>query len=146
MDKDSPKLATSDVWAEQRVLVKFCVELRKTPGETRELINSSTKRPDVSRALVYKWHKRFRDGRCDTSDDSRSGRPPIITERSLSLVKNVIDDDRRLTVRDVTDCCDLSRTLCIKFSLKTSELIVYDKWVERQMKCVECNGDYFEKE
>jgi hypothetical protein len=27
-------MTTSDVWAEQRVLIKFYIELGKTPGET----------------------------------------------------------------------------------------------------------------
>ena len=72
MEENSPKMTTSDVRAEQRVLVKFCMELGKTPGETMEFINSNSKRQSVSRTLVYKWYKRFLDGRVETTEDLRS--------------------------------------------------------------------------
>lgn len=114
------------------MLVKFCMELGKTPGETMEFINSNSKRPSVSRALVYKWYKRFHDGRIETTEDLRSGRPSIINEKSLTLVKNVIDNDRRLTVRDISEQCDISKTTVHKILTENFGMErVCARWVPR---------------
>jgi hypothetical protein len=60
----------------------------------------------VSRSLIFKWHKRFPDGRDSLADDEREGRPSF---RESDAVKNedrdVINGDRRLTVREVADKC-----------------------------------------
>ena len=42
--------------------------------------------------------------------DARRRRPTIISERSLSNVRNVISIDRRSTVSELADRCDISRT------------------------------------
>ena len=54
MSEKSEKLATSEVWAEQRVIIKFCVEVGKMPTETKKFLDSSSCCPSVSRSLVYK--------------------------------------------------------------------------------------------
>ena len=38
------------------------------------------------------------------------GRPTLTDERALTLVREVIDTDRRLTVRDTAEMRDLKRT------------------------------------
>ena len=38
----------------------------------------------VSRRLIFKWHKRFRDGRESGEDDSRSGRPVKVKLHNLA--------------------------------------------------------------
>ena len=58
--------------------------------------------------LVYKWHKRFSDGR--DKDNERVGRPTLADERALKLVMEVIDIDHLLIVRDTAKMCDLKRT------------------------------------
>jgi hypothetical protein len=68
-----------------------------------EFINSNSKRTSASRAHVYIWYKRFHDGSVETTEDLRCGRPNIINEKTLTFVKNIIDDDRRLTVRDISE-------------------------------------------
>ena len=55
----------------------------------------------MCRALVYKWHRRFRDGRQTTSDDERSARPPVVDEKLVESVCNIVDEDRRVTVREI---------------------------------------------
>ena len=51
----------SDVKAAQRSYIKFCVELGKTPIETKNMLKQTKSGSQVSRALVYRWHKRFTD-------------------------------------------------------------------------------------
>ena len=50
-----------EVKAEQRSFIKFCVELGKTPVETKKMLEMTQSGSSVSRALVYRWHRRFTD-------------------------------------------------------------------------------------
>ncbi|CAG2240625.1 unnamed protein product [Mytilus edulis] len=69
------------------------------------------KNANVSRSLVFKWHKRFGDGRDNLEDDEREGRPSFRKSETIKdEVLNVINSDRRLTVREVADKCDISKT------------------------------------
>jgi phage tail sheath gpL-like len=76
-----------------------------------KFIKQSVTHSYVSRSLVFKWHKRFSDSRGSLMDDKREGRQSFKTS---DVVKNeicdVIDGDRRLTVREVADKCTISKT------------------------------------
>ena len=63
----------------------------------------------MCRELVYKWHRRFRDGRQTTSDDERSARPPVVDEKLVESVCNIVDEDRRVTVRVIETRTGVSR-------------------------------------
>ena len=93
-------MLTSEFWAEQSGLVKFSVEVEKIPVETKMFLDSFSCPPSVSRALVYKWHKRFSVGSVSTKDNERVGRRSLTDERALTLVRELIDTDR-LYCRDV---------------------------------------------
>ena len=43
--------------------IKFCVKAGKGAVETIELINKAYGSAAMSRAIVYRWYARFRDGR-----------------------------------------------------------------------------------
>ena len=47
---------------ETRAIIKFCVDLGKTPTETMKTMKDA-RSSNVSRSLVFKWHKRFSEGR-----------------------------------------------------------------------------------
>ena len=96
---------------EQRAVIQFCVDIGKTPTETHKFIKQSATHSNVSRSLVFKWHKRFSDGRGSLMDDKREGRPSFKTSDVVkNEVRDVIDSDRRLTVREVADKCVISKT------------------------------------
>jgi len=38
---------------------------------------------DIKKATVFKWFKRFKDGRSNISDDAHSGRPSTLLEIKL---------------------------------------------------------------
>ena len=63
---------------EMRTIIKFCNDLGKTPTETYKMIRKTRGDSGVSRALVFKWHKRFSEGRDNLQDDKRPGRPTSI--------------------------------------------------------------------
>lgn len=68
--------------------------MRQTLLETKTFLDSYFGRPSVSRALIYKWLKRFSDGRGSTRDIEISDRPAVADERTFTLVKEVIDTDQ----------------------------------------------------
>jgi hypothetical protein len=50
---------------EQRVNVKFCVKLGKTPTETCEMLQTVYGEEALSHISVFEWFKQFKDGRED---------------------------------------------------------------------------------
>ena len=60
---------------EQRVNVKFCVKLGKSATETYCLLKNVYGDECLSRTQVFEWFKRFKEGREETGDDQRPGRP-----------------------------------------------------------------------
>ena len=58
----------------------------------------------VSRSLVLKWHKRFKDGRETSNDDRRTGCPKLVAAKgNVSLVKEKVNADRRITLRQLSE-------------------------------------------
>ena len=58
--------------------------------------------------LVFKWHKRFNEGRDSIYDDVRAGRQVSQTrENDVEAVKNIVDADRRVTLHEI---CKMSGT------------------------------------
>ena len=89
----------------QRAIIPFCVGLGHTPVQTLEMLNSLTKKPSFARSLVYKWHKRYSEGRETITDDDRCDRPVSKSKTcDVKLVKDRLDVDRRLTMHEL--CSD----------------------------------------
>ncbi|CAG2217839.1 unnamed protein product [Mytilus edulis] len=106
---------------------EFPIWLNGTLPKTGELVNTTAcineglsvsrgacdKEMDIQilECTGYYWHKRFEDERDNLEDDEREGRP---SSRKSDAVKdevsNVINSDRRLTVCEVADKCDNSKT------------------------------------
>ena len=61
--------------SEQQINLKFLVQLGKTPTEAQNLLNQVYGNNAMSRACVFKWHKRFKERREEVEDDPRSGKP-----------------------------------------------------------------------
>lgn len=52
----------------------------------------------MSRQNVTKWVRLFKDGRIDTHDEERCGRPSVISDELLQQVEEKVRDDRRVTL------------------------------------------------
>lgn len=124
---------TSEKKAEQRNYIKFCVELGKTPVETKKLLEMTKSGSTVSRALVYRWHKRFSDGRYSCDDEKGRGRRSIFDDSSVTLnVRRAIQDDGRRTVREVSVICDIGKTTAHKVLTEQLNMErVCARWVPR---------------
>ena len=67
----------------------------------------------MSKTRVYKWYKRFQDGREDVEDDERPGRPSTsTTDENVEKVKKIVMNDRRITIREVADDICISIGSC----------------------------------
>jgi hypothetical protein len=83
-DVTSRALSMSQYKLEEGV-IKCCADIGKMPTETHKFIKQSATHSNVSRSLVFKWHKKFSDGRGSLMDDKREGRPSFKTS---DVVKN----------------------------------------------------------
>ncbi|KAJ8955159.1 hypothetical protein NQ318_009052 [Aromia moschata] len=63
------------VQMEQRVNLKFLVNLEKTFIEAYAILKEVYKNKCLFRTQVFEWFKRFKEGRETTEDDQRPGRP-----------------------------------------------------------------------
>ena len=87
------------------------MDIGKTPTETHKFLKQSEKHSKVSRSLIFKWHKRFADGRDSLVDDEREGRSSFRESDAVKHeVRDVINGDWRQTVREVADKCGISET------------------------------------
>ncbi|UYV72497.1 K02A2.6-like [Cordylochernes scorpioides] len=63
----------------------------------------------MSRRRVFEWYKRFKEGREETADNERSGRPSIsTTPEKVDKVLELAREDRRITVREVAEEAGIS--------------------------------------
>jgi transposase-like protein len=95
--------------AKLQTVIQFCVNLGKTPGETKTMIKSVTNKPSVCPSLVYKWHRRFSDGRESVGDDSRTGGSVEVRDKeTVESVRAKINEDRRISLRQISNSLNLS--------------------------------------
>ena len=64
----------------------------------------------VKKTAVYKWVKRFSEGRESVTDEERSGRPATSrTEENIAKLRQIVRENRRLTVRSVAEQVNIDR-------------------------------------
>ncbi|UYV62436.1 hypothetical protein LAZ67_2000571 [Cordylochernes scorpioides] len=58
---------------------------------------------------IFEWYKRFKEGREETADNERSGRPSTsTTPEKVDKVLELVREDRRITVREVAEEAGIS--------------------------------------
>ena len=117
---------------ETRAIIKFCVDLGKTPTKTMKMMKDANRSSNVSSSLVFKWHKRFRES---LKDDTGRGRKRIVNAGIVAAVKSLIEEDRRLTVSDISTNEGVSYGSVhsmLRNQLKMSK--VHARWVPRLLK------------
>ena len=64
----------------------------------------------MKKTAVYKWVKRFSEGRESVTDEERSGRPATSrTEENIANVRQILRTNRRLTVRSIAEQVNVDR-------------------------------------
>lgn len=95
---------------EQRVNLKFLVKLNKTPTECCAMLKEVYGEESLSRARVFEWYKRFREGREDVNDDERPGRPSTSrTDENINKINEIVRKDRRLSIRMIAEMVNIDK-------------------------------------
>ena len=74
---------------EERYAIKFCFKLGKNSTETYGMLQTACRPSCMNGESVFKWHKRFKEGRESVRDDERYGRskevntPELIGQRVM---------------------------------------------------------------
>ena len=59
----------------------------------------------ISMRTVFRWVKAFKAGKFSVEDDTRPGRPKTsVTKANIAAVKVVVEQDARLSVKDIASC------------------------------------------
>ena len=94
---------------EQRTAIKFCVlNGKKNRKETMEMLVKAYIDAAMKRTTLHKWYSWYKNGYEILMDEQRSGRPTSITLQKLQEIKELLDKDRRITVREVSQRVDCS--------------------------------------
>lgn len=128
-------MATSDKQAAHRNVIQFCVDLGMTPVDIYKKMQNSERHKNVSRALVYKWHKRFTDGEEENKENVRPGRPKTIDAGEVERVRTVINEDRRQTLNELVERTGISKSSVHRvLSDELNMSRVSARWVPRLLK------------
>jgi len=64
----------------------------------------------MTKRAVYKWVKRFSEGRECVTDEEKSGRPATSrTEENIAKIRQIVREKRRMTVRSVAEQVNIDR-------------------------------------
>lgn len=93
---------------EIRSIIKFCQELGDTPSKTYEKIVATKGEHSVSRAVVFSWHKRFKEGTTSITDKDGRGRNKKTSQTLVTSIAEALNNDRRLTLRTLSAMFQIS--------------------------------------
>ena len=72
---------------EERYAIKLCFKLGKKATETYRMLQTAFGASCMNGASVFKWHKRFKEGRESVRDDERYGRSKEVNTPELICEK-----------------------------------------------------------
>ena len=118
---------------EERYAIKSCFKLGKNATETYGMLQTDFRPSCINRALVFEWHKRFKEGRESVRDHERCGRSKEVrTPKLIGQIKNFMDKDSRVSKETINRQFDVSvgtvhtiirgelkmQKICVKFVLR----------------------------
>lgn len=95
---------------EQRRNIKFLVKLGNNASEIRDLLVKAYGDKAMKKTTVYKWFKRFSQGRERVTDEERLGRPiSSRTFENITKIRRIVSRNRGLTVRNIAEQVKIDR-------------------------------------
>ena len=86
-----------------RSYIKYRVRLNI---DSNQIFNGSQ---TISMRTVFRWVKAVKAGKFSVEDDIRPGRPKTsVTKANIASVKIVVEQDARLSVKDIPSCTGIS--------------------------------------
>jgi hypothetical protein len=84
---------------EQRINIKFCVNIAESASETLALVSLAYDGYTIKKSSNIEWHRRFKEGWEDVQDDPRSRQPRMqSTDPNMDRVGTLVSSDRRLEI------------------------------------------------
>jgi len=78
-----------------------------------QLLQQAYSEDAMARTQVCDWFRRFKEGRTSVESDPRSGRQSTLRrEEMIAKVRTIFRNNRRLTVREISDDCGISVGSC----------------------------------
>lgn len=100
---------STDELKEQRTIIKFFVADGKTGNEILNSLQRVYGKSTMSKSAVYEWVARFKAGRESVEDEKGRGRKvETRTPCNVERVKQIVNADRRLSIRDVAFTLDMN--------------------------------------
>ncbi|UYV67290.1 hypothetical protein LAZ67_5000135, partial [Cordylochernes scorpioides] len=94
---------------DQRICIKFCVKNGFKGADIFWMLQTVYGIAVISRRRVFEWYKHFKEGREETADNERSGRPSTsTTPEKVDKVLELVREDRRITVGKVAEEAGIS--------------------------------------
>lgn len=89
----------------------------------------------MGKSAVYKWIGQFAEGRNSTDIAEGRGRPrSSASTENVKRVQALIEEDRRITVRDIAECMDMSTSTVHKILVEELQLSkLCARWVPRML-------------
>jgi hypothetical protein len=85
----------------------------KFATETLEMLPEAFGEHTLSRTAVYEWHSCFKVGQVSFEDDEHSGcRSTSKTTENIEKIRELINEDRRLTIHELADTAGISHGVC----------------------------------
>ena len=89
--------------SDQRLYIKIKTLCGKNPTEIHSALSEFSGEFTLIHSTVSRWDNRFRRGCVSIDNDLRPGRPrTIISERSVKLVADTLEEDRRATREELS--------------------------------------------
>ena len=91
------------------MIVKFYVKLGKSLSEIKADLDYVYGSQALSKPTISRWMKRFENERDTVKDDPRKERPRTsLSDEMVNKVQEYVNEDRRVTLRDIADTFDIS--------------------------------------
>ena len=90
----------------RRTALQFCVHTGMNQTDTHKKLKYTDRNSSVSITLVFKLRNQFNDG---WTDSEQHGQKPSMTVGNVTVTKDVNDDNRRETVREVALCSKINK-------------------------------------
>ena len=115
---------------EERYAIKLGFKLGKNDTEMYGMLQTAFRPSCMNGASVFKWQRRFKEGRESLRDDERCGRSEEVNSLVLICqIKNFMDKDRHVSIETISAQFDVSvrtvhtifrkelkmRKICVKF-------------------------------
>jgi len=90
--------------------IKFLVKLGKSDNEIREMLVQVYGDNATKKTAVYKWVKRFSEGRESVTHEERSGWPATSrSEENIAKIRQIVCENLLLTVRSIAEQENIGR-------------------------------------